>query len=249
MRMQNRVGIVTGGANGIGRAICLALANEGANVVVADILSEPANNVVHEIRALGRKAIAVKTDITKSEDPKHLAATALSEFGQIDILVNNAGGSSRDKQTVFHESTEAAWDHVLNLNMKGAFRCTRAVINNMIERRSGKIVSIASIAAMIGEPGMADYSAVKAGIVGFTRALAKEVAPYGINVNSISPGEIQTGWTVKAKEDKYKRLIGLGRLGKPEEIAAMVVFLASDDAAFITGQNYGVCGLWNIGGL
>jgi NAD(P)-dependent dehydrogenase (short-subunit alcohol dehydrogenase family) len=225
------------------------LANEGADVVVADIVIEPANEVVNGINALGRKAIAVKADITKKNETRQLAKAALDEFGKIDILVNNAGGSSRDKQKPFHESNEALWDYVIGLNMKGTFHCTRAVINHMMERRAGKIVNIASIAGMIGEPGMADYSASKAGIIGFTMALAKEVAPFGINVNCISPGEIQTRWTVTSKEEKYMRLIGLGRLGKPEEIAATVVFLVSDAAAFITGQNHGVCGLWNIGGL
>jgi len=193
--------------------------------------------------------MAAKTDITKSNETKRLAKKTLDEFGKIDILVNNAGGSAREKQTLFHESKEELWDFVLGLNMKGTFNCTRAVINHMMERRGGKIVSIASIAGMIGEAGMVDYSAAKAGIIGFTMALAKEAAPYGINVNCISPGEIQTRWTVTSKEKKYMKLIGLGRLGKPEEIAAMVVFLASDEAAFITGQNHGVCGLWNLGGL
>ncbi len=183
MKLENRVAIVTGGANGIGRAISLALAKEGADVVVADIEIEPANEVANEIKALGRRAIAIKTDVSKSEEVKQMAKTTLGEFVQIDILVNSAGGSARERGTLFHESIEEVWDYVLGINLKGVLNCTRAVINHMIERRSGKIVSIASTAGIHGRAGTADYSAAKAGIIGFSMALATEVAAYGMNIS------------------------------------------------------------------
>ncbi len=250
MKLENRVAIVTGGANGIGRAIILGLVKEGADVVVADIEIEPANEVVNEIRALGRKAIAMKVDVVKSEETKRMAKATLAEFGKIDILVNNAGGSARERRSLFHESKEEVWDYVLGINLKGVLNCTRAVINHMIERRTGKIVSTASTVGIAGDAGLADYSAAKAGIIGFSMALAKEVAGYGINVNCVSAGTTQTramDTLPKKKVEEFKRTTGFGRLVRPEDIATMVVFLVSDEANFITGQNYLVCGLQNLG--
>jgi 3-oxoacyl-[acyl-carrier protein] reductase len=249
MRLENRVAIVTGGAQGIGRAIALGLAKEGADVALADIDSEPASKVVDEITDLGRKAIAIKTDVSKNEEAKLMAKTALDEFGKIDILVNNAGQSARERRAFFSESTEEVWDFVINLNLKGVRNCTRAVINHMIERRSGKIVNIASCAGVVGDAGSVDYSAAKAGVIGFTRALAKEVASYGINVNCVSPGPIKTriASILPDGTERLRQLTGFGRIGEPEDIAAMVVFLVSDEANFITGQNHPVCGLRNLG--
>ena len=246
MKLENRVAIVTGGANGIGRAIILGLVKEGADVVVADIEIEPANEVVNEIRALGRKAIAMKVDVVKSEETKRMAKATLAEFGKIDILVNNAGGSARERRSLFHESKEEVWDYVLGINLKGVLNCTRAVINHMIERRTGKIVSTASTVGIAGDAGLADYSAAKAGIIGFSMALAKEVAGYGINVNCVLPGAILTRALKTFPEivESRKRSSGKGlrSLGEPEDIAPMVVFLASDEASFISGQNFSVNG-------
>ena len=248
MKLENRVAIVTGCANGIGRAICLALAKEWADVVIADIEMEPANEVANEIKALGRKAVAIKVDVAKSEETKRMATVTLDEFRAIDILVNNAGGPA-PVVTFFNESEEEVWDRIIDVNLKGVRNCTRAVINHMIDRRSGKIINIASVAGLIGNAGFVDYSAAKGGIIGFSMALAKEVASYGINVNCVSPGPIDTRGlsTVPGASESFKQLTGLGRLGKPEEIAALVVFLASEEASFITGQNLNVGGLRNLG--
>ena len=247
--LSKNTAIVTGGGTGIGRAIAIALAERGADVVVAGRTQETLDDTVKLIDKNGGKGLAIVTDVTKADQVKRMVDDTIGRFAKVDILVNNAGGSTRDERTLFHESEEETWDYVLDLNIKGTFHCTRAVINGMIERGSGKIVSISSVSGMVGTSEMVDYSAAKAGIIGFTMALAKEVAPYGINVNCISPGEIKTQWIMEERLEEHKRLMGLGRIGKPEEIAAMVVFLVSSEAAFITGQNHAVCGLWNIGGL
>jgi len=250
MKLKDKVAIVTGGASGIGRAICLGMANEGADVVVADIAVEEADKVVNEVKAIGRKAIAVKVDITKSQEANQMAKTVLDEFGKIDILVNNAGGSAGKEDVPFYESTEDTWDWVIALNLKGARNCTRVVINHMIEKRSGKIVSIASVSGVIGTVPKYAYSAAKAGVIGFTKVLAKEMASYGVHVNSVSPGSIETPLFLLNTEEfieKVRKGTPLGRLGKPEEIANMVVFLASDDASYITGQNFIVDGGRTLG--
>ena len=251
MKLEDRVAIVSGAAWGIGQAIALGLAREGADVIVADIDSEQANSVVDEIKAFGREAIAVKVDVSKGQEVELMAKTALDKFGKIDILVNNAGGSARKRSSLFCDSTEEVWDYVLGINLKGVLNCSRAVIRHMMERRSGKIVSIASCAGVVGDPGAVDYSAAKSAIIGFTKALAKEVASYEINVNCVSPGPIETRALSTLPErvtEHLKKLTGLNRMGKPEDIAAMVLFLVSDEASFITGQNYAVCGLRNLGG-
>ncbi|MFC1918527.1 SDR family NAD(P)-dependent oxidoreductase [Chloroflexota bacterium] len=252
MEMEKKVAIVTGAAHGIGRGIALRLAKDGANVVIADIDVEHANTVVHQIKTLGyRTGIAIKTDVSKSEEVKSMAETTLNKFGQIDILVNNAGGGTREKKIFFNESTEETWDYLININLKGVLNCTRAVINHMIDKRSGKIVNIASVSGVKGTAKDAIYSAVKAGIIGFTMALAKEVAQYGINVNSVSPASIERDADALQRSPEgieiRKQRIGLGRLGKPEDVAAIVAFLSSDEASLITGQNHVVGGLANLG--
>lgn len=250
MKLKDKIVVVTGGASGIGEAICKQMTNEGADVVVADIAVEQAEKVVNELKAIGRKAIAVRVDVTKSEDTNQMAKTVLAEFGKIDILVNNAGGSAQQKGIPFCESTEEIWDWVIALNLKGVRNCSRAVIEHMMQRRNGKIVSIASISGVVGTPTKVDYSAAKAGVIGFTKALAKEVASYGIYVNSVSPGPIETPLFLSNLEEFRERTlkgIHLGRMGKPEEIASMVVFLASDEASYITGQNFIVDGGRTLG--
>jgi NAD(P)-dependent dehydrogenase (short-subunit alcohol dehydrogenase family) len=249
MKLENKIAIVTGAANGIGRAIALGLATGGAGVVIADVEIEPANELAGEIRTLGREAMTIEVDVANSKDTKRMVAATLDKFGAIDILVNNAGGPATGRQSLFHKSEEEVWDYVISLNLKGVRNCTRAVINHMIDRRRGKIINIASTSGVIGSTGMVDYSAAKAGIIGFSMALAKEVANYGINVNCVSPGPIQTRSLLSFPEkmEEAKQITGLGRVGRPEEVAAMVVFLASEDADFITGQNYLMCGLMNLG--
>lgn len=250
MKLENKVAIVTGGAMGIGQAISLRLANEGANVVVADIDHEQASKVVSRINALGRKAIFTKTDVTKSEETNQMAKAAIDKFGKIDILVNNAGGSPHKTRSLFRESVVGTWDIVLGVNLKGVLSCSRAVINHMIERRSGKIISIASIAGLMGTAGLADYSAAKGGVIAFSKALAKEVASDGITVNCVCPGPTATEYFLTLPEEakqRYLKNIPLGRLGKPEEVASMVSFLASDEADFITGQAFVICGGRSLG--
>ncbi len=250
MELEDKFAIVTGGANGIGRAICIRLAMEGADIAVADIDMEQATEVVHEVEAVGRKGLALRVDVTKSEEINRMVKQVLEDFGKIDILVNNAGGSARKQNVLFKDSKEEVWDWVIKLNLKGTLLCTRAVINHMLERRSGKIVNISSNAGMIGQIKMADYSAAKAGVIGFTKALAKEVSQHGINVNCVSPAAIQTAALGQFSEEdmaEKKKLSYLNRMGRPEDIACTVAFLASDAASYITGQNIPVMGGRNLG--
>jgi len=250
MKLKDNVAIVTGGALGIGQAISLHLASEGACLLVADIELAQANKVVTEIKALGGKAIAAKTDVTKSEEANQMVKAALDEFGKIDILVNNAGGSPHGTRSLFCQSEERVWDVVLGVNLKGVLSCTRAVINHMIQRQRGKIISIGSIAGLMGTAGLADYSAAKGGVITFSKALAKEVASYGINVNCVCPGPIATEYFLTLPEEakqRYLRTIPLGRFGKPEEVASLVGYLASDEADFITGQVFVIDGGRSLG--
>ncbi len=251
MKLKDRVAIVTGAAYGIGRGIALKLAEEGANVVLADIELEQANKVADEVRAKGVKTLVVKTDVTKSDETERMAQAALKEFGKIDILVNNAGGTARERNAPFYKSKEEVWDYVVAINLKSVRNCTRAVINHMMERRSGKVISIASISGMVGSSNdMVDYSAAKAGIIGFTMALAKEVGSYDINVNAISPGGVggtRAQQAIPEVFEEYKKTTLIGRIGRPEDIGNMAAFLASDEASFITGQNYAVCGGKSLG--
>ena len=254
MQLQDRIAIVTGGANGIGRAIVNRLGREGASVVVADIDAKQARRVVAEANGLGYEAMFMKADVTRMAEVKQMARNVLKKFKRIDILVNNAGVLAKGKPSPFYEKTEDAWDYVINVNLKGMFNCTRAVIEHMIRRKSGKIVNISSTSGLVGFPGLVDYSASKAGVIGFTMALAKEVAPYGINVNAVAPGATETEMVKRLMSkmerreiSNLKQLSGFGRLAKPEEIAAAVAFLTTKDADFITGQVLPVCGLRNIG--
>jgi NAD(P)-dependent dehydrogenase (short-subunit alcohol dehydrogenase family) len=245
MKLKGKVAIVTGAGQGIGRAIALSLAREGADVVVNDINLETGKSVSEEIKVAGHRALAIRADVTKSKEVKDMIRGVLRDLGRIDILVNNAGGSAREKASEFSVSREETWDSVLNRNLKGVLICTRAVINHMIERQSGKIINIASLAGVIGMAGMAEYSAAKAGIIGFTKALAKEVGRYGINVNCVSPGPIKTIAAEQVPKDIDALAVGrkvVDRVGEPQDVANLVVFLASDDACFITGQNYSVDG-------
>ena len=245
MNIKDQVAIVTGGAIGIGRQTALRLAREGAKVVIADINIDGANKVAEEIKALGQEVIALKVDITSLDEANQMAKATLDKFGQIDILGNIAGGAIPGKIGPFSQSVKEVWDRIIGLNLYGTFTCTRAVINHMIERRSGKIVNIASVAGIVGQANTADYAAAKGGIIAFTKSLAKEVAQYGINVNCVSPAVTGTERVLSMPEEflqKQIKMIHLGRYGKPEEIANVIVFLASDEAGFVTGANYVVDG-------
>lgn len=243
MNLEGRVAIVTGGANGIGRATALRLAQDGVSVVVADIDIEGANKVVNQIKQSGHQAMALKVDVTRSEDTAQMVKTVLTQFEQIDILANIAGGGPRDRRAPFHKSSEEVWDFVLDFNLKGVRNSTRAVIEHMVRRKSGKIINIGSTAGTMGSrnKAMADYAAAKAAVIGFTKSLAKEVAQYGINVNCITPGPIATedflNRNPKEVVEKLKSTIHLGRMGEPEEVASLIAYLVSDEASFFIGSN------------
>lgn len=241
MQIKGWVAIVTGGASGIGRETALRLAREGAKVAIVDINLDGANKVADEIRAAGGESLALKTDITNLDEAHKMAKAVLDKFGQVDILANIAGGAFPSKMGSFAQSNREIWDLNINLNLFGTFNCTRAVVNHMIERKKGKIVNIASVAGMVGQATTADYAAAKGGIIAFTKSMAKELAPYGINVNCVSPAMTGTERVLSMPKDFLQKQIDyihLHRYGKPEEIANVVIFLASDEASFVTGANY-----------
>ncbi|MBH8576907.1 3-oxoacyl-[acyl-carrier-protein] reductase [Nostocaceae cyanobacterium CENA369] len=241
-KLQGQVAIVTGASRGIGKAIALQLATEGANVVVNYASSSAAaDNVVAEITASGGQAIALQADVSKAEQVETLLNTVIEKFKRIDILVNNAG-ITRD--TLLLRMKPEDWQAVIDLNLTGVFLCTRAASKVMLKQRYGRIINITSVAGLMGNPGQANYSAAKAGVIGFTKTIAKELASRGITVNAVAPGFIATDMTsnLNNTEDILK-YIPLGRYGQPEEVAGMVRFLAADPAAaYITGQVFNVDG-------
>ena len=242
MELAGKVALVTGAAQGIGKAIALLLARNGADVVVSDINLDKAQETANEIQGMGRRSVAIKVNVADLKDVEQMVKAIVEQFGRIDILVNNAG-ITRDRLVL--RMTEEDWDAVLDVNLKGTFNCTKAVIRHMSKQKSGKIVSIASVSGEMGNPGQANYAASKAGVIGFTKTIAREFAGRGINVNAIAPGYIQTPMTdavpEKAKEE-LKRMIPMERLGKPEDVAQGVLFLVSENSSYITGQVLNVNG-------
>jgi NAD(P)-dependent dehydrogenase (short-subunit alcohol dehydrogenase family) len=241
VQIKGWVAVVTGGASGIARETALRLAREGAKVALVDINIDGANKVAEEIKALGGEVLSLKVDITSLDEAHQMAKAVLDRFGQIDILANIAGGAFPSKMGSFAQSDRAVWDLNINLNLFGTFNCTRAIVNHMMERKKGKIVNIASVAGMVGQATTADYAAAKGGIIAFTKSLAKELAPYGINVNCVSPALTGTDRVRSMPKDFLQKQIDyihLHRFGEPVEIANVVVFLASDEASFVTGANY-----------
>ena len=240
MNLSNRVAIVTGSGRGIGKAIALKLAEVGATVVVNDIADAEA--AASEIKAMNRQSLAIIADVSSPADANRLVEETVAAFGKVDILVNNAG-INRDQLVL--RMTDEDWDKVLTIDLKSVFLCTRAVLKHMMKQRWGRIVSISSIVGMIGNKGQANYAAAKAGIIGFTRTVAKEMAPRGITANAIAPGFIETEMTQKLPEDwkqELKGYIPLGYFGSPRDVAEAVAFLASEEARYITGQVLGVDG-------
>lgn len=239
--LSEKVAIVTGASRGIGRAIALSLAEAGAKVVVNYARSgDAAVAVVKEIIDQGGSAITVQADVSDAEQVQNLIKETRTQYDKIDILVNNAG-ITRD--TLLLRMKLEDWQAVINLNLTGVFLCTQAVSKIMLKQRQGRIINIASVAGQMGNPGQANYSAAKAGVIGFTKTMAKELASRNITVNAIAPGFIATEMTNELDAEEILKFIPLGRYGKPEEVAGMVQFLAGDPAAaYITGQVFNVDG-------
>jgi 3-oxoacyl-[acyl-carrier protein] reductase len=250
MNLSERVAIVTGGGRGIGRAIALKLAEVGATVVVNDVGdSTPAEGVAEEIRKMGGESLVVLADISQSSEVARLVDNAVEKYGKIDILVNNAG-ITRDQ--LIMRMSDDEWDKVLGINLKGVFLCSKAVLRPMMKQRWGRIVSISSIVGLIGNAGQANYASAKAGVIGLTRTIAKEVASRGITANAIAPGFIDTPMTQQLPEERKQELMNqvpLGYLGTPRDIAEAVAFLASEEARYITGQVITVDGGISLGKL
>jgi 3-oxoacyl-[acyl-carrier protein] reductase len=234
--LKGKVAIVTGGAQGIGRAIALTLARSGADVAVSDVNIERAQETAREIESLNVKSLAIKADVADVNEVEQMVKETVDKLGKIDILVNNAG-ITRDNVILRMKSED--WDQVMDINLKGTFLCTKAVLRFMFRQKSGRIVNVASITGLMGNAGQANYSASKAGIIGFTKATAREYANRGIRVNAVAPGFIDTAMT-KAIPDKEREMlikqIPMERLGSVDDVASVVYFLVSDLSSYITGQ-------------
>jgi 3-oxoacyl-[acyl-carrier protein] reductase len=236
MDLRGQVGIVTGGARGIGKAIAEGLAKSGVDLVIAGRNLDAANETAAALTVFGVKAMGVKLDVSNSEEVEKTFEGIRKEFQRIDILINNAGIT---KDGLLLRMSEVAWDSVIDINLKGVFLCSREAIKDMAKQRYGRIVNITSVAAFMGNPGQANYSASKAGIVGFTKTIAREYAIRGITVNAVAPGFIETAMTDVLSDrvkEEMKKLIPLGRFGTVEDVANAVIFLASPDSGYITGQ-------------
>lgn len=253
MEFENKVALVTGAGQGIGKAIALAFARNGANIIVNDVNIQKATATADEIRALGREALAIKADVSNSEEVNSMVKKALEKFGRIDILVNNAGIMVVGP---FTQVTEEQWDRAMNVNVKGVFLCSKAVAEQMKKQGGGKIVNLSSTAGKTGNRFYAPYCASKFAVIGLTQVMAQELAEFGINVNAVCPGAVETAMSaselvllekltgVKAEEleKQWIKQTPLGRLEQPEDVAKVVVFLCSDGAAFMTGQAINVTG-------
>ncbi len=237
MQLKGKTAVVTGSGRGLGKSIALKLAQMGANIVLNDIVSSDAiDSTAEEFKAAGYNVLVTKGDVRSESDVKDMVSKAVEAFASVDILVNNAG-ITKDKPMAM--MSEQDWDDVLDINLKGAFFCTKTVSKTMIKKRSGKIINIASVAGVMGNPGQANYSASKAGLIGLTKSTAKELASRGITCNAVAPGIIQSKMTdvlpEKVKEN-YLNNIPLGRFGTPDDVANVIGFLASDDSNYVTGQ-------------
>jgi 3-oxoacyl-[acyl-carrier protein] reductase len=242
MKLKDKVAIITGAGRGIGRAIALQLAREGGSLACWDIDEQSAAQTAGEVKTMGRSALSSQVDVTELGQVTAAVEDVLKEFSHIDILVNNAG-ITRDN--LLARMSPQEWAQVLDVNLKGTFHCTKAVVRQMMKQRSGRIVNIASVVGLMGNPGQANYCASKAGIIGFTKAMAKELASRAITVNAVAPGFIDTEMTKKLgdqSKENFLQAIPLRRLGTPEDVALVVLFLVSEDAGYVTGQVINVDG-------
>jgi 3-oxoacyl-[acyl-carrier protein] reductase len=242
MRFKDKVAFITGGGRGIGRSIAMLFAQEGADIAIGDVNMVDAQKTCQDIEVIGRKSLALELDVTDYQKVEAGVNKILDKFTKVDILVNNAGIT---KDNLMLRMSDADWDAVIKVNLKGTFNCTKAVSRVMMKQRSGKIINIASIIGIIGNAGQANYSASKAGIIALTKTTAKEFASRNININAVAPGFIQTDMTAKLSEEvkqKMLAMIPLNKLGSPADVANACLFLASEDAAYITGQTIVVDG-------
>jgi len=240
--LENQVAVVTGGGRGIGEAIVRKLAGEGAAIAVCDVMLETAQKVASDLESKGTKSKAYAVNVTDATQVQQVCEKVVADFGRVDILVNNAG-ITRDNLLL--RMSEQDWDLVLDVNLKGAFLFSKALVPPMMKQRGGAIVNIASIVGVMGNPGQVNYSASKAGMIGMTKTIAKEYAKRGIRANAVAPGFIQTAMTDKLTDEQKKLqtdYIGLGRLGQAEDVANVVLFLASPLSSYVTGQVIGVDG-------
>jgi 3-oxoacyl-[acyl-carrier protein] reductase len=234
--LEEKCAVITGAARGIGRAIALKFAHEGCDVVISDVNLEGATAVAEEIKGLGRRSLAVQSDVSKPEDAEELVKQTLEAFGHLDILINNAG-ITRD--SLLMRMSESQWDSVITVNLKGTFNCIQAVTRPMMKQRTGRIINMASVVGVMGNAGQANYAASKAGVIGLTKSVAKEFAPRNITVNAVAPGYIETEMTKnlpQAALEQFLNLIPMNRAGDPEDVANVCLFLAGPLASYITGQ-------------
>jgi NAD(P)-dependent dehydrogenase (short-subunit alcohol dehydrogenase family) len=239
-RFSGRIAMVTGAANGIGRASALRLAREGADLVLVDREGDTLQEVARAVEAAGRQALPITADWTDPDAVQEAVATARRGFGRIDVLFNNVGQSARERASEFHVSVEETWRFVIEVSLLTTMRATRLVVEEMRARRSGRIVNMSTESAFYGDVGFVDYAAAKMGVVGFTRSLARELAPFHVNVNVVCPGAIRTrahDRLPKEVIDKVRTSVPMGYVAEPEDVAGVVAFLASDDARYITGQS------------
>lgn len=240
MQLEGKVAIVTGGGRGLGEAICITLAREGADVAVCDINEIDGERAAHAVRQAGRKAVAIKADVSVEGDVKAMIAKTLEALGTIDILVNNAGICY---QGPVADMTVEIWDRVLDVNLKGTFLCSREVMPILKQKRAGRVINLGSLAGQVGGIAVgANYSASKAGIMCLTKSLAKELAPFGINVNCVSPGPMDTEMTLSFPREQMIQSIPLKKFGEPQDVADVVLFLASQQSKYITGETINVNG-------
>lgn len=235
-QLEGKVAVVTGGSRGIGRAVARALAQDGATVMVCSRNIESNRDTAEFIKSEGGSAYPYQVDVTSADSVAAFVKEVLEEFGRIDILVNNAGVTA---DNLLLRLKEADWDKVINTNLKGTFHCTKAVARAMVKQRGGKIINITSVVGLLGNPGQANYAASKAGIIGFTKSVARELASRNITVNCVAPGFINTALTAALPEEargEVVKLVPLGRLGEPEDVAEIVRFLASSASDYITGE-------------